>query len=736
MATPVGTAIPPIPPLSIPRDDLITHVLNRLDETGRLALTGLPGVGKSYLARAIVSRSSGSPVFWAAAGTPETLRRDFEEFARFLGLPASSLPDPSLVVPAVLHWLEQTRHWLLVFDNVGDLSALDEFLPASGHGSILLTTRQRETASYGEPVEVPPLDETTAQRFLLERAQRIRHDQPLDAATPREREAALALAREFGGLPLALDQAGAFLAGTPLSLAEYLTLYRREGRLLRERRSCPSPTHDTVHATYRVALDRVARESPDAAALLTPLSLLAPDAIPEEIFPAAASQPLEWRKALACLERYSLLRHDPNAHLLSIHPVTQAVVRDTLTKSGQAQHARLLINQVARLSVRPAPGNRLQTERLLPQQLALATWVEQGIASDAAAAWMVACAGNCLAARSDYRAAARWLELALQLHQQIFGPLHLAVRQSLNDLAIVYQHIAPHKAEPLFERARALAEGSGDERAAAVLLTNTALTRAKLGRYRDAESAFEQALSVFRRTDGLRSDAVANVLYNLSSTLKELGRSAGARRAILRTLAIRLRLHGSDHPHTLDALNTLAVLKREANELQHAAALFEKILAKRQQQLDPRHLDVANSLANLGSVYIELNRLDDAEPLLLRALDICEERVGVIHPNTASCCAALCELYTRRKLFARAEEFGWRALNARQQVLGRHHPDVAVSLNSLACLLAQQHRWNEAEPLALRALGIIDTALGVDHPRARVIAANVLSIQRARAARA
>ena len=59
---------------------------------------------------------------------------------------------------------------------------------------------------------------------LLRRAGLV--DADLEAAGPEHRSAALAICQEVGGLPLALEQAGGYIAATQSTPAEYLGLRR------------------------------------------------------------------------------------------------------------------------------------------------------------------------------------------------------------------------------------------------------------------------------------------------------------------------------------------------------------------------------------------------------------------------------------------------------------------------------------------------------------------------------
>ena len=59
---------------------------------------------------------------------------------------------------------------------------------------------------------------------------------PLQSAEPKEAALAREISQEVGGLPLALDQAGAYLEETGTGLGDYLKLLRKRGKELLERR--------------------------------------------------------------------------------------------------------------------------------------------------------------------------------------------------------------------------------------------------------------------------------------------------------------------------------------------------------------------------------------------------------------------------------------------------------------------------------------------------------------------
>ena len=79
-------------------------------------------------------------------------------------------------------------------------------MPPAGPGRVLITSRN-QIWPPGQAVEVPVLDPQVAAEFLAVRTG--------DA----DRRAALELAGELGGLPLALEQAGAYMQASGRGIA-------------------------------------------------------------------------------------------------------------------------------------------------------------------------------------------------------------------------------------------------------------------------------------------------------------------------------------------------------------------------------------------------------------------------------------------------------------------------------------------------------------------------------------
>ena len=143
---------------------------------------------------------------------------------------------------------------------------MQRFLPPAGHGRVLITS-QNAVWPHGQALEVPVLDTEVAAAFLVSRT-----------GDPDE-QAATELAGELGGLPLALEQAAAYIQATGTSLAGYLALFReRRAELLA--RGEPAGYRRTVATTWSLAFARLEESAPAAAGLLRLLACLAPEPVP------------------------------------------------------------------------------------------------------------------------------------------------------------------------------------------------------------------------------------------------------------------------------------------------------------------------------------------------------------------------------------------------------------------------------------------------------------------------
>jgi len=670
------------------REQLLGLLRQQLVERHRAALSGLGGVGKTqtaieYAVRHRVHYPDG--VFWSNAETTSGLTSGFVEIAKTLRLAAAASSDQEQAVKATLQWLNGTDRWLLILDNVSDRRDILRFVPEHGQGDVLITSRESIFQELGiaHALEAVDLDADEAVRFLLTRTGR-------ESCEPGERASATELAAELGNLPLALEQAAAYIAETNARFVDYLASFRkRHVALLEKARGLIE--RDTVAVTWAANFEAVGRASPAAADVLRLSAFLAPDAIPFEVFskgaPAlggtiaqALSDPddeLAINELLRHLARYSLIRSDAQSRTYGVHRLVQEIVRGSIADANRRVCIERAVEALNAVFPDVEYATWSQCDRLVPHVVAINRWIGSCDLDLNAAGRVLNLTGQALFARGRYADAEPLHEQALRIWESALGPDHPDVAISLNDLANVYSHE---------------------------------------GRYADAETMFERALTIAERALGPDHPFVARPIDGLATVYQQMGRYAEAEPLHARELAITERAFGPDHPDVTKSLNNLANVYYYQGRYAEAEPLHKRALEICERTLGPDHPSAAFSLNNLANIAENCGRYAEAQPLYERALAIWERRPGPDHPIVAHPINGLANVFRKQGRYAEAEPLHQRALVIRERALGPNHSDVGWSLNSLANLCAAQGRYAEALPLYERALAIWESALGPDHP--------------------
>jgi hypothetical protein len=176
----------------------------------------------------------------------------------------------------------------------------------------------------------------------------------------RDSQAAARLADAVDRLPLALEQASAYVAQQRLTLARYLELFdQRRAELLS--RGKPLAYQGTVDATFTLAIQQLREHNAAAVQLLELCALLAPDELPidlllsqphllSEPLATAAQDPLQRHETVAALFAAGLLTNDTGG-TARMHRLIQAVTQDHLAGSERKQHVFEAVKLMAGLPV-------------------------------------------------------------------------------------------------------------------------------------------------------------------------------------------------------------------------------------------------------------------------------------------------------------------------------------------------------------------------------------------------
>ncbi|KWT75279.1 tetratricopeptide repeat protein [Candidatus Magnetominusculus xianensis] len=602
-------------PLFTGREEILgklrKSLVEKKDSILTQAIRGLGGLGKTQTALEYAYRYKDSydAVLWVKAGSNDSIVSSYIDIAAELGLSARDPKEQERVVSDVKNWLTANTGWLVIFDNVDDEKVLNkirpDYIPSNAVGVTLVTTRLKATGTYvnATPLEKMTLDEGAC--FLLRRAK-------ISDGDAIQFELAKEISRTLGGLPLALDQAGAFIEATQCGLKKYIDIYKIKSSGLHGTRiihgAATEHEHpESVTTTFTLCFDKVLESSPVAGELIRFCAFLDPDGIPIEIFTGgasklgeelskAASDQYEFELMLSEASRYSLIEREGDT--LEIHRLVQAVIKDGMSGNDQRQWAERAVNAVNKVFPYVELKNWPICKRLLSSGQACAGLIEWYNIETVEAALLLNHIGFYLNETGRYEQAEPMYKRSLEIREQVLGKDHFGTATGLNNLAGLYD---------------------------------------AQGRYKEAEPMYQRSLEIREQVLGKDHPATAESLNNLAGLYREQGRYEEAEQMYKRSLGIREQVLGKDHPDTATSLNNLAGLYRaQGGRYEEAEQMYKRSLGIREQVLGKDHPDTATSLNNLAGLYYAQGMYEEAEPLMKRAIGIREKVLGASHPTVVT----------------------------------------------------------------------------------------------------
>jgi hypothetical protein len=320
----------------------LARTLARASTATVQSLRGMGGVGKTQLAAefAYARAADYDLAYWIAAEEPATIPDQFTALAGLLDLDPA--PDPDGLQAQVHDALRAVPGWLLIFDNADTAEGIRPWLPGGPlpqgiRGHVIVTTRRAGFGALGPVMELDVIDLPSSVTLLRTRVP----DLPGDIGGK--------IAGELGQLPLALEQAAAYLDRTAMPPDEYLTLLSQRAKDLYTQGHV-SGREETIATLWDITLERISGENPAAVILLGLCAYLAPEPVPLDLFTlhapllppplsAAAADPLAFNEAIATLVDYSLAKRTQQG--LQVHRLVQGVIRarHTRTTDGTGQAA-------------------------------------------------------------------------------------------------------------------------------------------------------------------------------------------------------------------------------------------------------------------------------------------------------------------------------------------------------------------------------------------------------------
>lgn len=665
------------------------------------ALHGLGGIGKTQLALAYAAKFREDYVlgWWIAAESASSTLASLARLAVLLG--SNPALDPQDLAANLSVLLRGYERWVLIFDNAGSAPELSPLLPIGLGGHILITSRSHAWAGIARPIEVRTLPISKAARLL-----RIR-------SGDRDVSASERLARELGGLPLALDQAGSYANQCGIGLEEYLEQFIAHPEELLERGE-PQSYPSTVARTLSISVDRLTETHLASVLLLEICSVMAPEDLPVDLifgYQGTLPEPLAEasRNALArneCIGALLMagLLSRPREGQYWIHRLVQTVIRERLSgpslvsaldlaagilqsglplddsrANGSAwrryiDHAKMVITRcktIDHITANLVALTMRTGEYLLEHRFgtsdaevffqwildSVPRWGEEG---DERVAQAMSGLGRALQVKGSHHAALEFAEGALQARHQLYTGDDPKVASSMTEVATCKYWLG-HDDEARILHGEALEMRrrlfNGDHLDIASSLTMLGATYYGLLDYQTAQEFVEEGLSMRRRLGLRHHPEIAESLCDLAANLYWLGQVTAARDAAAEALEIDLRLFKSDHPDVLWCLRTLADATCALGELETAKKTYEIAIAMAARLYEGDHLDLAWAIAGMASAMCASGEIERGRELYEESAAMGERLYGRDHLVRAYCFAGLAGIWARRGEAGRWAEY-------------------------------------------------------------------------------
>ncbi|MEV7867030.1 FxSxx-COOH system tetratricopeptide repeat protein [Streptomyces sp. NPDC088124] len=644
-------------------------------------LYGLGGIGKTQVALEYVHRfmADYDLVWWISSEQTADVVASLAELAVRLGARGGDdMSAASMEAVDLLRRGVPSTRWLLVFDNADDPELVQRYFPPGGPGHVLVTSRNQTWSSYGDALPVDVFLREESVEHLQRRAPGL---SLVDADK---------VATAVGDLPLAVEQAAAWIAETATPVSEYLDQLGQQAAgvlALNQPAGYPEP----VAATWNISIDRLKERSPAAVRLLQLCAFFAPEPISANLlyskemiealkpYDVSLQETLVLGRVIREIGRFALAKVDQVGNSIQVHRLVQAIIRAQLTEEEQrdARHAVHRILAGARPDGdepidNPGTWDRFNTiwPHLITSEASLCRRPETR---------------RLLIDRVRYL----WKRGDLPAATELAGELRDLWRETLGNDDPQYLYLRFH-------------------------LSNIFRSQ---GRYVEARELDEETLIRQRRVLGPTHPHTYMTTSGLAMDLGTLGEYAKAMELATEAHEGFSGIFHDSHPRTLAAANNRALNLRMVGRYAQAREMDQEVFDRRTEVLGPEHPYTLSSAASLGRDLREIGRYEDSVALLSRTYALYKERMGRAFPGTLAAGKNLAVSLRRAGLLEDARRLTTATRNRYRAKYGADiNPDtLACDLN-----LAADH-FASGEPVAARDLAqeVVDQYLrvpGARHP--------------------
>jgi CO dehydrogenase nickel-insertion accessory protein CooC1 len=692
------------------------------------ALYGLGGVGKTQVALEYAHRFKADYdlIWWVPSEQTDEVTVALAELADRLGLPVGdNQGEAAAAALEVLH--HYSGRWLLVFDNADDPKDLEPFLP-TGIGHVIITSRNQAWTHSSRTQAGLQAGETLEVNVFLRQESITRLMRHLPELTAVDADK---VAESLGDLPLAIEQASAWLEQTGMPASTYVEQLSEHRTLIEALKQPPTDYPVPVVVTWSMSLKRLQDRSPAAVRLLRlcaffspgPISnvLLYSDEMMQVLLPydPRLSEKLIFGRVIRDISRFALVRVDQGSNSIQMHRLVQAVIRSDMT-DGEVEEACHDVHKVL-VGARPRQGDTDDPENWArytmiwphlvpsraedctepPTRQLLIDWVRY--------LWKNGEFEQCLSL--GRRLENLWAQqLGADHTQTLLLRFHIAnVLRSMGRFGE-----ARELDVDVLERQRRVLEPDHPH----LLMTAGGLAAdlRALGEFDQALARDKETYDRFKDQFGADHPRTLAAANNLAVSLRLVGDCFAAHALDEDTLTRREEVLGPEHPYTLFSSANLARDLREEGSFQDSVTMLRGTYARYQVVLGDHMLDTLRTAKSLAVSLRKAGAQEEARDLTLATYDRYLRHYSADSPDALACALNLacdhsalndkrlaCQLVTKVGASYRA-------------TLGDDHPYTLVAANNLVTYLRGTGELTEARQLGEQTLERMRAKLGDTHP--------------------
>jgi len=297
----------------------------------------------------------------------------------------------------------------------------------------------------------------------------------------------------------------------------------------------------------------------------------------------------------------------------------------------------------------------------------------------------------------------RLYELRLEYQTEAFG-------RFLNEYAMLLESAYGNykKAVEVYEKSlQIILELEGEEgENVSSSRSNLAIVYRNLGRHKEAVDLLEKALKSAIENLGEEHPAVANLQSNLANVYGDLGRYEEAADLLEKALASAIKNFGEEYPSVTICQSNLANVYRHLGRYNEAVDLLEKALKSAIHNFGVEHPSVSIRQSNLATIYVNLGRYGEAVDLLGKALESDIQNFGLVHPNTGARLNNLANPNLQLNRLEHAYSCLFIAVAIWLKCLGVNHPHTQQSVKGLVLFREMYPDIKVDIPFLIELLGV------------------------------